>query len=420
VSIWMGCGLSAWGMDLRYGETVYLFPTTTTVSVPTTYVATSTVVPSSYLLPTAFVVPSYYPTAYIANDVVLAPTTYVQTQYRQSLIGRLFGRARLVERSVVATYPAYVPTIFTSPVYSPTTYVYSPTTYSVARAYAPTVFDSPVTYETAYLTSPASPCDEVVSSWRVPVREAPSLRAPGLSASQGSKKVESQAADDSTISSNVVPEPGAYTTLPNRGGTEETAKGKSTSEAETPPPPPVAEAPPEKAATNKGAATKGAATKDAVTKDAVTKNKDAGSAKAAPEATPKTQVKPPVLQDDSPIERAPGDTSRREVQKPLYATNTGPRERRNILFGKVESSAGGQPEEEVRVIVSSRSNRAIRHEGMSDAYGRFAIKLSDGDWTVNVTMANGRVFPVSQITVSGGKIYDQREGLEVPSLIITR
>ncbi len=57
---------------------------------------------------------------------------------------------------------------------------------------------------------------------------------------------------------------------------------------------------------------------------------------------------------------------------------------------------------------------------MSDAYGRFAIKLSEGDWTVNVTMPSGRVFPVSQITVSGGKIYDQREGLEVPSLIITR
>ena len=162
VSIWMGCGLSVWGMDVRYGETVYLFPTTTTVSVPTTYVATSTVAPSSYLLPAAFVMPSYYPTAYISNDVVLAPTTYVETRYRQGLIGRLFGRARVVERSVVATYPAYVPTTLTWP-------AYSPTTYSVAREYAPTVFESPVTYETAYLTSPASPCDEVVSNWRVPV-----------------------------------------------------------------------------------------------------------------------------------------------------------------------------------------------------------------------------------------------------------
>ena len=70
--------------------------------------------------------------------------------------------------------------------------------------------------------------------------------------------------------------------------------------------------------------------------------------------------------------------------------------------------------------MSSRTNRAIRHEGMSDAYGRFAIKLSEGDWTVNVTMPTGRIYPVSQITVSGGRIFDEREGREVPSLIISR
>ncbi len=68
-------------------------------------------------------------------------------------------------------------------------------------------------------------------------------------------------------------------------------------------------------------------TKDAVTKDAVTKDKDAAIHETAPQATPKTQLKPPVMQsgdkDDTPIERAPGDTSRREVQKPLYSTSTG-------------------------------------------------------------------------------------------------
>ena len=165
VSAWMGLGLSVWAMDVRYGETVYLLPTTTTLSVPTAYVATNSVVPRSYLLPTALVVPSYYPTAYIADEVVLAPTTYVETQYRPGLIGRLFGRGRLVERSVIASYPAYVPTVFTSP-------AYYPTSYSVAPDYTPTVFDSRVTYETAYVTSPASPCEEVVSTWRVPVRSA--------------------------------------------------------------------------------------------------------------------------------------------------------------------------------------------------------------------------------------------------------
>jgi hypothetical protein len=35
-------------------------------------------------------------------------------------------------------------------------------------------------------------------------------------------------------------------------------------------------------------------------------------------------------------------------------------------------------------------------------------------------MPSGRIYAVSQITVSGGKIYDEREGIEIPSLIITR
>ena len=63
------------------------------------------------------------------------------------------------------------------------------------------------------------------------------VRAPGLSASQGSKKVESQAAGRLDHFFECRPRAGAYTTLPIRGGTEETAKGKSTSEAESPPAP---------------------------------------------------------------------------------------------------------------------------------------------------------------------------------------
>jgi hypothetical protein len=50
----------------------------------------------------------------------------------------------------------------------------------------------------------------------------------------------------------------------------------------------------------------------------------------------------------------------------------------------------------------------------------FAIKLTDGDWTVNVTMPKGSVYPVSQITVASGRSFDASEGREVPSLIITR
>jgi len=413
-------------MDLRYGETVYVLPTTTTLSiptayvatssvvpssylipsalvvpsVPTAYVATSSVVPSSYLIPSALVVPSYYPTAYFADEVVLAPTTYVETRYRPGLLGRLFGRGRLVERSVIASYPAYVPTSFSWP-------AYYPTTYSVARDYTPTVLDSRVAFETAYVTSPASPCEEVVSSWRVPVREAPSVKVPVPSANRGSKPVESKATDE-TIPSDVGP-PGEYTALPKPQPTEDKFKVKSTSppatakgsEAESPPLPPV----PQKE-TNITPAT----------------SKPAGSTATKPE--PKPPAAPTGEKDNPKLELAPGannpSESRHDVQKPLYATTTIRPERRNVLFGKVESSAAGQPEEEVRVIVSSRSNRAIRHEGMTDAFGRFAIKLTEGDWTVNVTMPSGRIYPVSQITVTGGRILDEREGREVPSLIITR
>ena len=70
----------------------------------------------------------------------------------------------------------------------------------------------------------------------------------------------------------------------------------------------------------KGAATKDAVTKDAVTKDAVTKDKDAASTKAAPQATPKTQLKPPVMQDDTQIQRlAPrGHQSSRGTKTSLF------------------------------------------------------------------------------------------------------
>jgi hypothetical protein len=56
---------------------------------------------------------------------------------------------------------------------------------------------------------------------------------------------------------------------------------------------------------------------------------------------------------------------------------------------------------------------------LSDAFGRFAVKVPDGDWTVKVTMPSGRVYPVSEITVSRGAITDE-VGRDIPSLTITR
>ena len=55
----------------------------------------------------------------------------------------------------------------------------------------------------------------------------------------------------------------------------------------------------------------------------------------------------------------------------------------------------------------------------TDAYGRYAIRVPDGDWTVKVTMPSGRVYDVYQLTVSGDQITDDR-GEAVASLTITR
>jgi hypothetical protein len=112
-------------------------------------------------------------------------------------------------------------------------------------------------------------------------------------------------------------------------------------------------------------------------------------------------------------------TIRRDAGKAVYSTVRQLRpERRSILIGRVESSAG-EPLGEVPVTVTSRANGAIHHDGLTNAFGGFAIRLADGDWTVNVRMPSGRVYPVRSVTVTNGRVMDNQEGREVHSLIIS-
>jgi Carboxypeptidase regulatory-like domain len=92
--------------------------------------------------------------------------------------------------------------------------------------------------------------------------------------------------------------------------------------------------------------------------------------------------------------------------------------RRNVLLGRVETDAG-EARDGVQVTVSSRTERGLARSGVSDAFGRFAIRLDDGEWTVRVTMPSGRVYAVKQLTVHNGQIVDDEEGRNVPSLIIS-
>ncbi len=90
-----------------------------------------------------------------------------------------------------------------------------------------------------------------------------------------------------------------------------------------------------------------------------------------------------------------------------------------MLFGRVKARDTNEPEEGVRVTISNRTNSYTDRVALTDAFGRFAVKVPDGDWTVNVAMPSGRTYTVSQITVSNGLISDDI-GRDIPSLVITR
>jgi hypothetical protein len=108
---------------------------------------------------------------------------------------------------------------------------------------------------------------------------------------------------------------------------------------------------------------------------------------------------------------------RRESRRPVGLS--APRPPRNIIEGKVVSGDGGRPEENVLVTVSNRAGAFVDRTDNTDAYGRYAIRVPDGDWTVKVTMPSGRVYDVYRLTVSGDQITDDR-GEAVASLTITR
>src|SRR5271166_2003365 len=115
-----------------------------------------------------------------------------------------------------------------------------------------------------------------------------------------------------------------------------------------------------------------------------------------------------------------GSGGRRVVQKPVLPASREVRSQfRNVLFGRVKTRDTNEPEEGVRVTISNRTNAYADRVALTDAFGRFAVKVPDGDWTVNVTMPSGRAYSVSQITVSNGLISDDI-GRDIPSLVITR
>ncbi len=126
--------------------------------------------------------------------------------------------------------------------------------------------------------------------------------------------------------------------------------------------------------------------------------------------------------DLTPVQREPAAPVGYQVQKPVgpapYVRSVSKGDL-NKLQGKVISSETGLPEEGVRISIANRGGAFVDRTATTDALGRYAVTLPDGDWTVNVSMPSGRVYGVSQLTVSNGQIHDDL-GRDIPTLLIHR
>jgi Carboxypeptidase regulatory-like domain len=401
---WAGIGFTVSGMDLGYSETVYATPTVATLAWPTSYVASR-----SYIVPTAYSFPSYIPAAY--EPVTLAPT-YVTTAYQ--VRRGLFGRLRLVERPIVASY---LPTTYVAPSYYATSYrlrSYTPTFYT------PTVFEYPRVWQTSYTASAASECDPcdtplMASTYRsypaTSQSDSSSAQTYSVPRSSGSSgRVRSEATDDPTIPSNVDPAQAEEPTLRSSvQSSPKTAAPEAT--ADSPPKPPVPQKEKSTAAPNQPAPAAGGAE--------ATKAGGAAPAGAKSPAPIAPSGNEPAEPDLKPAPLDNTATNRRETLRPIYPiTRTLRPELRNVLVGRVESDSG-DPLGEVSVSVTRMDDTSIRRAGMTNAFGTFAIRLTDGEWTVNVRMPSGRYYAVRSVTVSNGKIVDNQEGREVRNLIIS-
>lgn len=368
---------------------------------PTAYVVET--VPTAYVLPSAYIVPSTY----------VVPTTYVPYS------------------------PAYVPATYVlSPSYSyvaPTSYRrYVATGFGLPRTYVATSALFPTVVETQAVSGSCDPC-AVAPPCCDSAAAAPSISVPARQETNRSSVPPAEAATGprftpSTVESAAEPAPAAATLA------EPTVR-RETSPA---PPRPAARGavdpnfstPPDSPAHEKDVAT----TPTPATIQSTPITPPPAAEKPQPKAEPKLQPQPqpaatpPVAPgaEGSPLD-LPGlageaGAVRHEVQKPagpsayLRSVRKGDLHK---LEGRVISTETGRPEEGVRVTISDRANTISDRVAISNAFGRYAFDLPDGEWTVNVTMPSGRSYPVSQLRVANGQINDDL-GRDIPSLTINR
>ncbi len=387
---------SAYVVPTSYvAETSYAVPTTYLYPTAAYYTPTSYVAESSYLLPTA------YTTAYDIPSYSLTPTAYATPAYttsyyyrRPGLLGRLFGR-----RSLVATSSSY---------YVPTTYV--PTSYVATAAYYPTANIYPTIYDFPVATT------------------ATTLAAAPTSACCGTAAADSVVAAPAPSRSSVPVQPSAPSAAPERAPSSVIDSTPNEPELQTSPPPPD---------TKTNAAQPNAANDDiplpkqpTLDKEPADQPAEKSTAKPAPgNVNDKDLTIPaPIAPGDVPpaapagnnpkgaMLDLPGET-RRIVNRPRFTPVS--KMSRSMLEGTVIDSETNRTEEGVRVIITNRAGIFGERVVTTNNLGQYAVRLPDGDWTVKVTMPSGRVYPVSELTISNGTIVDDR-GRDIPTLTIKR
>ncbi len=453
-TIWTAGGSTAWALGHRWDavETVYVMPSSVALPVPTSYV-----VSTAWVEPTAYAIPTYYTAAYWTDPVVLAQPAYAETAYVRRR--GLFGRRWEVARPVVATYAtSYVPTTYYATSDVPTVYsaapVYRATSYTVA---------SPVYVPSAYVASADCVCPPAIAS-AAPVYSSPSSGSGAAGSGTGSRPRVRE-----SVPSDVEPAPDDLNPA-GRGnaGAGGTAPGRSSGYSEgvrdTSPTPPAAPRPqtpagrpestapqggpapaagnaqgvpggttsgtpgvgrsggaglgaqgganPRASGADQGGGTTGSATPGLGSGGATQGGNETGSVPAAPPRAPGDvdSGAPPVT---------PLGAYRRESMRPSNYGNVPVRPAvRSVLIGIVRSDSDGELEEGVRIGLRNLATGTAKST-TTDAFGKFAVRVPDGDWAVEVPTRSGRVYEVSQIRVVNGQITDTT-GRRVPSLEITR
>jgi hypothetical protein len=311
-----------------------------------------------WTVPTSYVATSYVlPTSYVASTV--SATSYLLPTYSLSptayVVPTYYRAARLLRRAY------YVPTTYTY--WSPTAYYLTPTVYE--GSYVPTA-----------LVSSALDC--VCDS--APAVVAPSAASPaktpaGVRENRPSAEISSQPAAEPELKQGA-PQGGAVSPPPspppNQGGTPNPPNAPAT----TTPGTEIPETPPMPA--------------------------------PEPGTEPRSTAPPSQTTQSSSFKPALSDAGLRHATTGL-----------TILEGRVIAADSRQPEAGVRVFVSDHRQRYDDRVATTDALGRYAINLPDGDWTVRVESASGRRYVVGDLTVSNGRIVFS-DGREVPSLVIKR